>query len=92
VRRRGSAGGHRGLASVIEHLGTEEFGRVRVGVGAPPSARPRRDYVLSSFRGEEAEAAGAAVERAASAVECWLKGGIERCMNRYNAAPDGQGE
>ena len=85
VRRSGSAGGHRGLESVAVSLGTDCFGRLRVGVGAPRG--DPRDYVLSTFSTEESDAAEAAVERAASAVECWLEEGIERCMNRYNAAP-----
>lgn len=90
VRRGGSAGGHKGLASVAEHLGTEAFARLRVGVGAPRGER--RDYVLSPFRGAEAEEAEAAVERAADAVECWVGEGVERCMNRYNAAEEDAGD
>ena len=85
VRRGGSAGGHRGLASVAESLGTDIFARLRVGVGAPRGER--RDYVLSAFGVKESEAADAAIKRATEAAACWVEEGIERCMNRYNVAP-----
>jgi len=87
ARRGGSPGGHRGLESVIRHLGTPDVPRLRVGIGRDPSRRDR-DFVLSPFASEERELAAAAVRRAADAVETWLREGIERCMNVYNARPD----
>jgi len=87
VRRRGGAGGHRGLVSVIEALGSEEFTRVRVGIGRPPPGGDLVDYVLSDFGPEERPVMKAAVERAAEAVETIVRDGVEAAMNRYNAEP-----
>ncbi|MCL2343274.1 MAG: aminoacyl-tRNA hydrolase, partial [Firmicutes bacterium] len=81
----GSAGGHNGLKSVIAALGTEEFPRLRVGVGAPEqSEREMIDWVLGKFQGEEAEIMAEAVKRAADAVECIMREGIDMAMGKYN--------
>ena len=85
VRRGGSAGGHNGLKSIIQHLNTDQFPRLRVGVGQKP--RPDydlADWVLGKFQGEDQKMMNAAVKRAADAVECLLKDGIEQAMNRFN--------
>lgn len=85
VRRGGSAGGHNGLKSVIEHLGTDRFPRVRVGVGGKP--RPDydlADWVLGKFTGEDQTAMEAAVRRAADAAECLIGQGVDRAMNQFN--------
>lgn len=84
IRQRGSAGGHKGLASIIRSLGTEDFARIRIGVGSP-TGQDMVDYVLGKFGREEREAARAAVERAAEAVELILREGIESAMNVFNA-------
>lgn len=85
VRTKGSAGGHNGLKSVIACLGTENFPRVRIGVGAPPHPEyDMADWVLSSFKNEDAEQMAEAVKRAAEAVECYITQGADRAMNRYN--------
>ncbi len=82
VRARGSSGGHRGMASVLEALGTLEVARVRVGIGRPGSHPV--DHVLSRFpRGERAEV-DEALDRAADAVEVALREGIQRAMDRFN--------
>ncbi len=82
VRARGSAGGHRGMASVLEAVGTPEVARVRVGIGRPGGDAV--DHVLSRFSPEEEPVVAEAVERAADAVETALQEGIERAMDRFN--------
>ena len=77
IRTKGSAGGHNGLKSIIQHLGTDQFPRVRVGVGLA-------DWVLGKFQGEDKKVMDEAVKRAADAVECILKEGADRAMNRFN--------
>ena len=85
VRTKGSAGGHNGLKSVIACLGTEEFPRVRLGVGAPPHPDyDMADWVLSVFRNEDAAKMADAAARAAEAVICYIDEGPERAMNRFN--------
>ena len=85
VRRKGSAGGHNGLKNIIAHLGTEDFPRVRIGVGAPPHPDyDMADWVLSSFKNQDAEDMAAAARRAADAVECYILNGPEKTMNLYN--------
>jgi len=83
IKPRGSAGGHRGLASIIEALGTEEFPRLRLGIGVT-GRRCDRDFVLSRFASEERTAVAAAVERAADAITAWLREDMTRCMERIN--------
>lgn len=84
ARARGSAGGQRGLEDIIRVLGTEEFCRLRVGIGQPPAGRDPADYVLSRFREDEREEIELAIQRAADAVEVWVTQGIDVCMNRFN--------
>lgn len=85
VRARGSAGGHNGLKSLIACLGTEDFPRIRLGVGAPPHPEyDMADWVLSAFKNQDAEDMAAAAERAAKAVECYILHGPERTMNLFN--------
>ncbi|MBI3268014.1 MAG: aminoacyl-tRNA hydrolase [Planctomycetes bacterium] len=87
VRRQGSSGGHKGLASIAQHVGSDEFARIRVGIGQPPPRMDVVDFVLTSFSpAEEAELAPA-LDKAADAVECWATRGIEAAMNQFNAAP-----
>ena len=85
VRRKGSAGGHNGLKSIIACLGTDQFPRIRLGVGAPPHPDyDMADWVLSTFKNQEAEDMRAAAQRAAEAVECYILHGPDRTMNLYN--------
>lgn len=83
LRPAGSAGGHKGLASIIEHLRTQNFARLRVGIGRPAYGEPHR-YVLEDFTAEEWAVMDAAQERAADAVECFLSEGLAAAMNRFN--------
>ena len=85
VRTKGSAGGHNGLKSLIARLGTEEFPRIRLGVGAPPHPDyDMADWVLSTFKNQDAEDMQQAAGRAAEAVECYIRSGPDRTMNLYN--------
>lgn len=88
VRPRGSHGGHNGLRSLLEVLGTDEFARVRVGIrkGEPPE--DLAGYVLSEFPQEDVLVVQEMVGAAADAVECLLEEGIEAAMNRFNAVRD----
>lgn len=83
VRSRGRSGGHRGLESLIQAVGSSVFPRLRVGIGRPDAAEAR-NFVLSRFRTDEREQADAAVDRAADAVDCWIENGIDMAMNIYN--------
>ena len=85
VRPKGSAGGHNGLKSIIAHLGSDAFPRVRLGVGAPPHPDyDMADWVLSVFRNQDLEDMLAAADRAGEAVISYITDGPERAMNRFN--------
>ena len=85
IRKGGSAGGHNGLKSIIQHLGTDQFPRLRVGVGEKPHPDyDMADWVLGKFQGEDRKAIDAAVKRAADAVECLIGEGPDRAMNKFN--------
>ena len=85
IRTKGSAGGHNGLKDIIAKLGTDAFPCIRIGVGAPPHPDyDMADWVLSSFKNQEAEDMLAAAERAAQAAQCYITQGAERAMNRFN--------
>ena len=85
IRTGGSAGGHNGLKNIIQHLGTDQFPRVKGGVGQKPHPDyDMADWVLGKFQGEDKKAIDAAVARAADAVECYLKEGATKAMNRFN--------
>lgn len=83
-RAKGSSGGQKGLQDVIRALGTEEFARLRVGIGQPPDGWDPVDFVLGKFNKEETAEVEHLVVRAADAVVEWAGEGIETCMNRYN--------
>jgi PTH1 family peptidyl-tRNA hydrolase len=84
IRSRGSAGGHRGLADVIEKLGTEQVGRLRIGIGQS-GEEEAYDYVLDAPLEAERSLVEEAIERAREAVLCWVEYGIEAAMNRFNS-------
>ena len=85
VRRSGSAGGHNGLKNIISHLGTDQFPRIRLGVGQKPHPDyDMADWVLGKFQGEDKKAVEEAVKRAADAAECLIREGVDKAMNRYN--------
>ncbi len=85
IRKGGSAGGHNGLKNIIQHLGTDQFPRVRLGVGEKPHPDyDLADWVLGKFQGEDKKAMDAAVKRAADAIECILSLGLDKGMNKFN--------
>lgn len=84
IRAQGSAGGHNGMKSIIAHLGTAEYPRVRVGIGDKPPGMDLADYVLSHFPKNELEALKPALTDAADAVEKLISCGVQAAMNRYN--------
>ena len=85
IRETGSAGGHNGIKSIIAHLGTEDFPRIKVGVGAP--AHPEYemvDWVIGKFTPEEQKTAAEAIRRAVDAAECVIRDGVQKAQNRFN--------
>jgi PTH1 family peptidyl-tRNA hydrolase len=87
VRARGSDGGQKGLRDIRNHLGTDEYARLRIGIDAPGEA-DAADYVLSRFRPSEKPVIEEAVRAAGEAVMYWARHGVEACMNRYNAGTE----
>jgi PTH1 family peptidyl-tRNA hydrolase len=91
MRARGAAGGQHGLESIIQHLGSTDFARIKVGLGRPAAGRDANiGFLLSQPHGDERIALDAAIERAAEAALTWLQDDIETAMNRFNA--DGNGK
>jgi PTH1 family peptidyl-tRNA hydrolase len=88
LRPGGSSGGHNGIKSIIEHLGTQAFPRVRIGIGRPPGRMEPKDYVLQDFSAAEREGMAEVYDRVVDAVETFIREGIREAMNRYNASPD----
>ena len=85
IRKGGSAGGHNGLKSVIQHLGTDQFPRLKVGVGSKPHPDyDMADWVLGKCQGRDKDAVDQAVQRAAEAVEYLLRQGADQAMNQFN--------
>ncbi|MGI5818028.1 MAG: aminoacyl-tRNA hydrolase [Armatimonadota bacterium] len=84
LRRGGSAGGHNGLRSINEKLGTKDYPRLRIGIGGPPGGMDARDWVLSEFAPEEREAVEEVISRASACVETAVTEGIEAAMNAFN--------
>lgn len=88
LRAQGSAGGHHGLESIIAHLHTQQFPRLRIGIGRPVNPRMETiDFVLGNVTAEERIVLAAAEERAAEAALAFIREGIEVAMNRYNTIP-----
>jgi PTH1 family peptidyl-tRNA hydrolase len=85
LRERGASGGQHGLEDVIHHLGTDDFPRIKIGVGRPANGRDANlEWLLSAPRGDERIALDAAISRAADAALCWLTDGPQAAMNLYN--------
>jgi PTH1 family peptidyl-tRNA hydrolase len=91
LRAKGSAGGHNGLADVIEKIGTNQFSRLRVGIGQS-DREDDMDYVLSRPSEQERMLLDEAIERAREAVLCWVEHGIETAMNRFNQTTEDKGQ
>ena len=84
IRKKGSAGGHNGIKSLIAHIGSENFDRVRIGVGRPLPGRTVINHVLSPFATEDAPKIAEAIEYLLPAVECIVQHGPDMAMNKYN--------
>lgn len=84
VRGKGSAGGHNGMKNIILHCNSQDFPRVRVGIGAKPPKMDLADFVLSHFQGEEKKAMEDGYKEAADAVCSLMNNGLEATMNHYN--------
>ncbi|MHC4552180.1 MAG: aminoacyl-tRNA hydrolase [Planctomycetota bacterium] len=84
MRAKGSAGGHNGLKDIQSHLGTNEYPRLRIGIG-DSGRRDAADYVLSRFSADEREPVDKAVQTAVKAVMCWVEEGVSATMTQYNA-------
>ncbi|WP_428910334.1 aminoacyl-tRNA hydrolase [Niallia sp. Krafla_26] len=84
LRQKGSAGGHNGIKSIISHLGTSDFNRIRVGINRPSNGMPIVDYVLGRFQQEEMEQVQIAVVKSVDACEEWIKKPFIQVMNIYN--------
>lgn len=88
LRPGGSSGGHNGIKSIVDHLGTQAFPRVRIGIGRPPGRMEPKDYVLQDFSAAEREVMVEVYDRVVDAVETFIREGIREAMNRFNASPD----
>ena len=88
IRRRGSDGGHNGLRSILSSVGSDDFPRLRLGVGRPDRDFELIDHVLSDFDPDEMKVIEKSIRAAADAVTCWCSESIEEAMNRYNAWGD----
>jgi PTH1 family peptidyl-tRNA hydrolase len=89
LRKKGSDGGHNGLRSIIEALGTNEFSRLRLGVGPVPEGTEQADFVLTAFPDAQLAIAREMIVRAADCVEAWVIDGVDGAMNRFNVqAPE----
>ena len=84
LRRTGTAGGHRGVSSVISCLETQDFHRLRLGIGKPPPGVTVVDYVLSDFSNQQWETINKVIASACEAAAVWVKDGIDDAMARFN--------
>lgn len=84
LRQCGSSGGHKGLASIIDAAGTQDFSRLRVGIGRPPERVEASDYVLTSFTRSQAAELVSIIEAARDCCQGWAIDGIEKTMNTFN--------
>ncbi|MFO8037685.1 MAG: aminoacyl-tRNA hydrolase [Anaerolineales bacterium] len=87
LRPEGGAGGQKGVKSIIEAMGTEEFARLRIGVGRPPGKMPVDSYVLRDFSEQEREVLPFVLDDAVQAILTFVTEGIEQAMNEYNRTP-----
>ena len=86
LRQKGSAGGHNGIKSLIQHLGTQQFNRIRIGISRPPAGMKVPDYVLSRFSDNETSEVAEAVKQSAEACELWLSKAYPEVMNNFNGS------
>jgi PTH1 family peptidyl-tRNA hydrolase len=92
LRASGSSGGHHGLESIEQHLGSREFARLRIGIGRKDGAREITNFVLGRFDTTENVMLEKVLDQASNQIECWLDGGIEKAMNQFNGVVDSTNE
>lgn len=90
LRPGGGSGGHKGMASIIERLGTQDFPRLRIGVDRPPGRMEAADYVLQDFNSNQVESLPFILDRAVEALLFYVSQGLNAAMNKYNPTPNGQ--
>lgn len=88
IRAKGSAGGQKGMKSIIEHLGTDEIARLRFGIGRPPGRMDPAAYVLQDFGKENAILLTETLDRVVKSIETWLRFGVEMMMTRWNGTSE----
>ncbi len=84
LRQKGSHGGHNGIRSIIQHLGTDQFNRIRIGIGRPDQGIAVPDYVLGSFSPDERQKVEVSLDKSAEAVEAWTEKDFLKVMNDFN--------
>lgn len=87
LKSRGGGGGHNGVLSIIDALGSDRFARLKIGIGRPPAGEDSADYVLATTPSCERALLEDAVQRAVQALECWSVEGVTTAMNRFNPSP-----
>jgi PTH1 family peptidyl-tRNA hydrolase len=92
IRPSGGSGGQKGIASIIERLGTKDFPRLRLGIGRPPGRKSAGSYVLKDFSGEDADFLPQVLDRATDAVLTYISEDLDTAMNHYNSKIDGEVE
>ncbi|MEK7278000.1 MAG: aminoacyl-tRNA hydrolase [Chloroflexota bacterium] len=86
LRPEGGSAGQNGMKSIIEQLGTQEYPRLRIGIGRPPGRMDAADYVLQDFKGFDAEVIETTLDKAVQTIEVFIREGIVTAMNRFNGA------
>lgn len=87
IKSRGGGGGHNGVLSIIDALGSDRFARLKIGVGRPPAGEDPADYVLAPMSSRERTVLDEAAQQAVQALECWIAEGLVTAMNRFNVKP-----
>ncbi len=88
IRKKGSAGSHKGVRSIIQEIRTSEFSRIRIGIGPPPTDEEAADFVLSPFTADERPLFEKSLIRAREALDMVIAGHVEEAMNKFNTRPD----
>ena len=92
MRPGGSSGGHHGLESIEQHLGTRDFARLRIGIGRRDGARQITNHVLGKFEAAESGLLEKVLERASGQIDCWLEAGLQKAMSQFNGVIDPNNE
>jgi len=92
LRPGGSSGGHHGLESIEQHLGTREFARLRIGIGRKDAARQITGHVLGRFEATETGLLEKVLDRASGQIDCWLEAGLQKAMSQFNGVIDPNNE